>query len=464
MARQYLSDIDTAMLQLEDPTNLMMITGVMVFESPIDFHRLRDTLQVRLLGMRRFQQRLAWPVQGLGNPHWEDDPDFDLDYHVQRAKLPPPGDHSALQDVVSLLASTPLDQTRPLWQFHLIEGYAECCAAILRIHHTIGDGMALLHVILSLTDTDPDAPWPVEQPEGSARHGGDRRAKSISTWRKGAKLVSTGFELFGDPARRHELARTGKEAAGDLGRFLLLRPDPKTVLHGELCERKRAAWSEGVPLEEIKTIRRALGGTVNDVMLTVVAGALRRYMQDRGEPVDYITIRATIPVNVRPAGKEVQLGNHVGAVFVTLPVSIADPACRLGEIVRRTSSRKDSNEALAFYVGLRALGRTPSAIANRLIRTFSNRATAVMTNVRGPEERLYLAGSPVEALLPWAPTTGRMGLAVSILSYAGQVRLGILADEGLVPDPKEIIAAFHDEHEALLARAQMAEKQVSKED
>jgi len=448
VTRDYLSSIDTAMLQLEDPTNLMMITGVMVFKSPIDFERLKATVEDRLLGMRRFRQRLAWSRLGLGPSYWKDDPDFDLGYHVQRAILPSPGDQAALQDVVSLLASTPLDLTRPLWQFHLIENYAHCCALVLRFHHSIGDGMALMHVILSLTDSDPDAAWPVVQPERLQRDAGPERKT-----RSGAigTLLREGIGLLAEPERRADLGRMGRDAAADLGRFLLLKPDPNTVLKGELGVDKRAAWSAGVPLEEVKAIRQVLGGTVNDVLLTVVTGALRRYMQDRGDPVDTITIRTAVPVNLRPPGREEELGNRVGAVFVTLPVSIADPACRLSEIVRRMNNQKDSLEAPVFYVALSALGQTPARIANALINTFSTRATTVMTNVQGPQERLYLAGSPVEALLPWAPTTGRMGVAVSILSYAGGVRLGLLTDKCLVPDPEAIIDAFHAEFEALLA-------------
>jgi WS/DGAT/MGAT family acyltransferase len=251
-----------------------------------------------------------------------------------------------------------------------------------------------------------------------------------------------GFGLLAEPERMAEL-----------GRFLLHKPDPDTVLKGELGVDKRAAWSARIALEEVKAIQQALGGTVNDLLLTIVTGALRRYMEDRGDPVDGITIRTAVPVNLRPAGSEGELGNRVGAVFVTLPISIADPACRLSEIVRRMNDQKDSLEAPAFYVALGALGQTPARIANTLISTFSTRATAVMTNVRGPQQRLYLAGAPVEALLPWAPTTGRMGVAVSILSYAGEVRLGLLTDKGLVPDPETIIDAFHAEFEALLARA-----------
>ncbi len=461
MTRDYLTSIDTAMLQLEDPTNLMMITGVMVFDSPIDYERLKATIEVRLLGMRRFRQRLTWSRLGLGSPYWRDDPDFDLGYHVQRATLPPPGDQAALQDVVSLLASTPLDLTRPLWQFHLIENYAACCALVMRFHHCIGDGMALMHVILSLTDFDPNAAWPVLQPERLQRDRVDRsgvQGRPADPDRKAGRspvgaLLREGFGLLAEPERMAELGRTGRDAAAELGRFLLHKPDPDTVLKGELGVDKRAAWSTGIALEEVRAIQQALGGTVNDVLLTVVTGALRRYMEDRGDPVDSLTIRTVVPVNLRPADSEGELGNRVGAVFVTLPISIADPVCRLSEIVRRMNDQKDSLEAPAFYVALSALGQTPARMANTLINTFSTRATTVMTNVRGPRQRLYLASAPVEALLPWAPTTGRMGVAVSILSYAGEVRLGLLTDKGLVPDPEAIIDAFHAEFEALVAQA-----------
>jgi diacylglycerol O-acyltransferase len=456
VAREYLSNIDTAMLHLEDPTNLMMITGVMVFNQPIDFERLKATVRARLLSIHRFQQRLAWPRWGFGTPFWEDDPDFDLHYHLQRATLPPPGDQAALQDVVSLLVSTPLDLSRPLWQFHLIEGYAECCALVLRFHHSIGDGMALIHVILALTDSDPDAPWPEIEPQPPQARPGKRAGMPPAVAL--SRFVQEGLDLWAEPSRLGDLGQLGREAAADLTRFLLLQPDPDTVLRGELGVAKRAAWSKDIPLEEITIIRRSVGGTVNDVLLTVVAGALRRYLQGRGEPVDRLSIRVATPVNLRRPGKEGQLSNRVGAVFVTLPVSIADPVCRLGEIVRHMDGRKDSLEAPVFSVALHALGQTPARIANTLINTFTTRATAVMSNVKGPQERLYLAGAPIESLLPWAPTTGRMGLAVGILSYAGLIQLGFLTDQGLVPDPERLVAAFHDEHQLLLARALEAQE------
>ena len=455
VARQTLNNIDTAFLHLDDPTNLMIITGVMIFKSPIDFERLTDTVEARLLSIARFRQRVVWPRLGRGNPYWEDDPDFDLRHHLQRATLPPPGGQAALQDAVSLLASTPLDLDKPLWQFHLIENYAECCALVMRFHHCIADGTSLIHVILSLTDARPDAPWPAvpSRPSTPSRQPRSPRFRPLE------RAVQEGYDLLSEPPRLAELKEAVQEAAGDLGRFLLLRPDPDTVLNGDLGVTKRAAWSEAVPLAEIQTIRTRLGGTVNDVLVTVATGALRRYMESRGDAVDQISIRAAVPVDVRTDDAMRGLGNQVGAVFVTLPVSIADPACRLSEIQRRMDQLKGSQEAPVFSFLLNALGMAPPQIANTLISTFSTRGSVVMTNVRGPKERRYLAGSPLDALLPWAPTTGRIGVAVSILSYAGEVRLGLLTDEGLVPDPEAILETFHTEFEALLTRALKAEVQ-----
>lgn len=353
MVRAYLSNIDAALLHLDDPTNLMMITGVMVFKSPIDLQRLKATIEARLLSMNRFRQRLARSRLGTGRVYWENDRGFDLGYHVQRPALPPPGDQAGLQEVVSLLASTPLDRSKPLWQFHLIENYAECCALVARFHHSIADGMALVHVMLSPTDSEPNAPWPTVQLEGARRRSASRpgtllrpaRSRLKATGGTAVQVVQEGVDLLMHPSHLLKMGHVGRNAAVELGRFLLLEPDPNTILRGELGVSKRAAWSAGIPLEDIRAIRRALGGTINDVLLTLVTGALRRYLQDRGEPVDNFSMRVTVPVNVRPSGREADLGNRVGALFVTLPVSIGDPVCRLGEIVRRMNGLKDSLEA-----------------------------------------------------------------------------------------------------------------------
>jgi diacylglycerol O-acyltransferase len=465
MQKEYLSNIDTALVHFESPTNPMTITGIMTFEEPVSFERFKATVESRLLAMRRFRQRVVGSPFSFRNPCWVEDPDLDLAYHLQRATLPPPGDRAALQRVVSLLASLPLDLSKPPWQFHLIENYAACCAFVCRIHHCIGDGMAVLHAILSLTDTGPDAPWPSIKP--AVREHRDKRGSAA--WPTSLRinnqavrrLAGDGYEMLAHPSRLAAFGRAGGEGVLDLARFLLLKPDPDTVLMGTLSEAKEAAWSSGVRLADIGTIRRALGGTVNDVVVTVIAGALRRYLQARGEPVDEIALRAAVPVNLRQPGKEGALGNRMGAVFLRLPVWNPDPACRLRDIVWHMTERKESSEAPLFYVLLHVLGMTPARLAKSLVQIYGTRASAVITNVKGPQEQLYLAGVPIDDFMAWVPQTGSIGLGISIFSYAGLLRVGVLADADLVPDPAAIVTAFHEEFSALLACALEAAEEAS---
>lgn len=462
MARKALSSVDSAWLRMEDPTNLMMITGIMVFGTPMEYERLKATLEYYLLRFDRFRQRVVQPL--LGGAHWEDDPDFDISYHLQRATLPPPGDQGALQDLASLLASTQLDFSRPLWQIHLIEEYGQGCALICRLHHCIGDGLALVYVLLSLTSTEADAPWPVVQPGPSRqRRRGPlgrlfrpARAAFNTTRQVTGALVQECQEMRVDPSRLTDLARTGGRGSSALARLLLLWPDPKTIFKGELGVPKRAAWSAALPLQDVKAVGKGLGGTVNDVLLTAMTGALRRYLQGRDEEVDGLNFRAVVPVNLRTPGTEEELGNKFGLVFLSLPVGLADPAKRLQELKQRMDALKDSLEAPVAFGILTAIGMSPQAIQDLVVNIFGMKGTAVMTNVMGPRIPLYLAGAPLDSFMFWVPQSGRLGLGVSILSYAGRVWMGVITDEGLVPDPDAIIAAFHTEFDELLERARQA--------
>jgi WS/DGAT/MGAT family acyltransferase len=448
---------------MEVPANLMMITGVMVFGAPIDYARLKATLEKRVLPFDRFRQRIVRPA--FGAPYWAEDPDFDLGYHLQPATLPSPGDQAALQDTASLLASTQLDPSKPLWQLHLVERYGKGCALICRLHHCIGDGLALVHVLLSLTDTEPGTPWPVIEPHAERRQRPNAMSKLLRPARTGFKttramtgtLLEQCRELRADPAHALDLARTGVRGTTALARLLLLWPDRKTVFKGPLNIPKRAAWSESIPLPDIKLIGGELGGTVNDVLLTAMSGALRRYLLARGERVDGLNFRAIVPVDLRKPGTVEELGNKFGLVFLSLPVGIVEPQQRLRELRRRMDALKDTLEAPVAYGIVSAIGRLPQAMQDIVVDIFGLKGTAVMTNVIGPGERLHLAGAPLESLMFWVPQSGRLGLGVSILSYNGQVWLGTITDEGLVPDPDSIISAFHAEFDELLEQARRAQ-------
>ena len=455
MSKQPLSSVDTAWLRMEDPANMMMITGVLVLSAPVDFERLKATLEHRFLCHERFRQRVVQPR--LGAPYWKDDPDFDLDYHLQRITLPPPGDQAALQEVVSELMSTQLDFTKPLWQMHLAENYGDGCALIGRLHHCIADGIALMHVLLSMGDTDPHAPWPTAQPKKERRRGWDLLGPIFKTTAQvTGTLLHEGLETLVKPSHALDLARMGTDSAAALGRLVLRWPDPKTLFKGKLGVPKRAAWSEPLPLTDVKAIGRATGCTVNDVLLAAVTGALRHYMQGRGEPVDDVRFRAVVPVNLRPPGVVPDLGNKFSLVFLTLPIDIADPLDRVREIKQYMDGLKGSPEPAVAFGILNTIGMAPSEIQDIVVNIFGTKGTGVMTNVPGPKEKLYLAGAPLDSIIFWVPQSGHLGLGVSIMSYAGQVWVGFATDQGLVPDPETIVANFHAEFDKLLELARSA--------
>lgn len=466
MSRVPLSNVDTAWLRMEDPTNLMMVTGVMFFDTPMDFERLKATLEYRLLSFDRFRRRVIQPGLPLSAPYWEDDARFDLDFHLKQITLPSPGDEAALQDVVSDLMSTQLDFSRPLWQMHLVENFGDGCALIARLHHCIADGLSLMYILLSLADTDPNAPWPTAQPEATKKRGqglwGPARSAIRTTTQVAGTLLHGSMETLANPSHALDLARMGTDGATALGRLVLRWPDPQTLFKGKLGVSKRAVWSRSLLLKDVKAIGRVKDATINDVLLAVIAGALRRYMQGRDEPVEDVEIRGVLPVNLRPPGVESTLGNRFGLVFLTLPVGVAGPIDRMLEIKQRMDGLKGTPEAVVAFGILNAIGMAPSEIQNIVVDIFGTKGTAVITNVPGPREQLYLAGAPMNTVMGWVPQAGHLSLGISIISYAGQVRLGIAADHGLVPDPETIIAAIHAEFDELSDLAQRIKPPPSK--
>ena len=432
-----MSSVDAAWLGMEDPTNLMMVTGVLMLDGKADPKRLRALLDARLAPFGRFHQRVVRPRTRAGMPHWQDDAKFDIHNHVSHVALPAPGGDKALNTFVSEQMSTPLDFSKPLWHVHLIDGYEKGSVVLARIHHSIADGIALVRVMLSMTDATPDASAR-RRSAASSNHAGPL------DWIPGA--ASGAAKLLQDPGRI-------AEGAYRLGRLVLLPPDPPTPFKGELGRRKRAAWSNRVPLETFKAIGKAYGATVNDVLVATATGALRRYLETHGESTRGLAIRASVPVNLRPFDDGDRLGNSFGLVFLTLPVGIVDPVRRLRAIKRQMDELKRSPEALVAFGMLNVLGRAPVEVERLGLRFFGSKATAVLTNVPGPREPLYLAGRKLDRVMFWVPQSGRLGLGISILSYAGDVMLGVATDEGLVADPEKIVDAFEKELKSLRTAA-----------
>lgn len=459
-----LGNVDTAWLHMEDPTNLMMVTGLYIFDQPVDFTRLRDTVQYRWIDrFSRFRHKV---VQQGSKAYWVTDHNFNINAHLHRLALPPPGDKTALQEFVSDLMSTPLDFSKPLWQMHYIEHYGEGGALLIRLHHCIADGIALMHVMLSTTDTEADAPYPTPPQREEHRRPGWLESTlrnalgMVASARKVTDtLIHESLETLMNPGHALDLAGQGASAAAALGKILLLGPDPHTVYKGPLGVSKRAAWSEAIPLANVKFIGKVLGGTVNDVLLTAMTGALRRYMEYRNDPTDGINIRAMVPVNLRSLEEAYKLGNHFGLIYLSLPIFLVDPSERLLELKQRMDDIKGTPEAVVAFQILNTLGMMPIDVAEQMINIFGMKSSAVMTNVPGPRQAIYFAGQRVHTSMFWVPQSGRMGLGVSIFSYNDSVVLGIATDTGLVPDPEKINEFFEQEFVDLLAFAKQKQAQ-----
>ncbi|UHQ19046.1 wax ester/triacylglycerol synthase family O-acyltransferase [Lysobacter sp. KIS68-7] len=456
MRREPMSRVDTAWLRMERGTNPMMITGVLMFAEPMSLAALRQVVKERFLAYKRFRQK---PIDTPAGAYWQRDEHFDLDWHVQLTALPGKGDKRALERFVSQLASSPLDAGKPLWQFHLVEKYDGGSALIARIHHSYADGMALVQVLLSLTDTAPtrgkelSKAWLKEQAAPVARRvGAAERAMKL-----GGKLVGQGMAIYRDPSLGALLAKEGGEIARELLQALALPDDPPSLLRGALGTTKRVAWAEPLDLDEVKAVGRACGFTVNDVLLAAAAGALRSYMLERGADLQGVTLRATVPVNLRPLEHAKKLGNHFGLVFLDLPVGESNPIRRLEFVGECMHQLKASRQAIVAYGLLAALGVAPPAVQSLALELFSRKATAVATNVPGPQQPLYMAGCTVREMMFWVPQTGSIGLGVSILSYNGRVHFGLIADAKLIPDPDDVIRRFGPEFEKMLYLALMGD-------
>jgi WS/DGAT/MGAT family acyltransferase len=313
-----------------------------------------------------------------------------------------------------------------------------------------------MHVLLALTDEEADASLPVAVFEESVAsmspvHGAAAQRSGL--------LVQQGFKLLFNPLRAFDLARLGSGTVAAFNKLLWRTPDPSTRFKGRLAVRKQAAWSRPVALAEVKDVGRVVGGTVNDVMLAAAAGALRRYLKSHGEPVGGLTIRAGLSVNLRPPDAEASLGNQAGALLVELPVGVDSALERLQQVKRQMDGLKESPEASVVWALLNALGHAPPSVQDMLVEAYCTRETAVVANMQGPAETVYLASAPLSTLMFWIPALGGAGLCLSIASYAGQVWFGAGTDQGLVPDPEELMTGFHAEFTALQRATQgLAEK------
>ncbi len=451
--------VDTTWLRVDRPSNPMVIVGVLMLEGPVDTEELRQTIGTRLLTHARFRQRVETRVTGLW---WSDDDHFNMGRHIKCMRLPGSGGRKELEDFVADLASHRLDMSRPLWQFHIVEGYGGGAALVVRIHHAIADGIALISVLLSLTDrrpgalrarppqrsdqeeTGPDSSWPNPFEPVTGLIGEGLRL-SGEVWREALTLAA-------DPAGA---VKDGVGVAGEIAHLMAMPNDSPTRFKGKPCGDKRVAWSEPLKLREVKAVSHLFGCSVNDVLLASVAGALHDYLVQKGDCTDGVELRAIVPVNLRPQGDRQSLGNHFGVIAVELPVGMDNPLARLYEIFRRTQALKHSYEPPVTLGIMTALGYAPEFLQDQLLDLLVSRCTAVMTNVPGPQHPLYLAGARVRQAMFWVPQAANIAMGVSILSFDRKVQFGLMTDTAVVADPAAIIDRFVPAFEQFLYFALM---------
>jgi len=456
LSGERMTKVDTAWLRMDSESNLMMIVGVWTLKPGIKYEDLCQRVEERLLKYNRFRQRV---VEDTAGATWVEDTRFDIANHITREKLPKHAKgqaQQALQKRMGELAMQPLDPKRPLWHFALVEDYEGGSALMVRIHHCIADGIALISVTMSLVDGGAPPP---ERRRKEAPHGaedwiadtlikpltditvralgaaGDGAAKSLGMLRDPQKGMSGTLDM----------ARLAYQVISDAAALAMMPDDSKTRLKGKPGRKKRVAWCEPIPLDEVKSVGRALNCSINDVLLSCVAGAIGEYLKSLGDDVAGQEIRAMIPVNLRPLDQAYKLGNRFGLVPLVLPIGVENPIERVYEVRRRMSALKGSTQPLLAFGLLAVAGLLIKPAQEAMLNLFGKKTTAVMTNVPGPREKLKLLGSTLEQSMFWVPQSGDIGLGVSILSYGGGVQFGVITDTAMCPDPQKIIDEFEPE-------------------
>ncbi len=464
LSGQRMTKVDTAWLRMDSESNLMMIVGVWILKPGITYEALCQRIDERLLQYPRFVQCVEQDAAGAT---WVHDANFDITRQVVVEKLPKHAkghEQEALQNRVAELAVTPLDKTRPLWQFNLVEDYQGGSAILMRIHHCIADGIALISVTQSLVDGGT-AP-PQRKPRPPKREGLDGAQdwversllKPFSRFMTNAigaasQSAAKSMHMLNDPQKGLEqgldstldLAKMAYQVSRDTAALVLMSDDSPTRLKGVPGTTKRVAWCQPIPLEEVKAVSKALNCSINDVLMSCVSGAIAQYLLGHGDAVKGKEIRAMVPVNLRPMEEAYKLGNQFGLAPIVLPIGIENPIERVYEVRRRMNDLKGSMQPLLAFGLLAVAGLLIKPAQDAMLSLFSKKTTAVMTNVPGPKEKLKFCGSTLEQSLFWVPQSGTVGLGVSILSYGGGVQFGVMTDATLCPDPQAIIDEFEPE-------------------
>jgi diacylglycerol O-acyltransferase / wax synthase len=428
----WMSPMDASFLHIEGPMNPMHIGGVSIFEGPAPpFERLEKMVSSKLGQVPRYRQRVRFIPLGLGRPVWVDDPHFNLTYHLRHTALPPPGSDEQLRRTAARIFAQRLDRRKPLWEIWMLEGLSENRWALLsKVHHCMVDGVSATDLMTVMFDDTPPPPNAPRWEPGPEPNSSELVLRSLSHQ---LSNPSEQLRVVRSMTRRPRatLAQTRDLLRGMTSSIGLLKPLERTSLTGPVGPHR--TWSTAyLPLDEVKAIRGALGGTVNDVVLTLASGGLRELLSARGEHVDGRTVRALVPVSVRRPGERGVYNNRVSAMFAELPVGIADPVARLDVVRAQMDDLKQSKQAVAGDVLTSLSGFAPPMIldlAGRLAaRSPSLGVQTGVTNVPGPQHPLQTLDRTLLQSYPFVPVIGNVRISIAIFSYNGGMYFGVTAD------------------------------------
>jgi diacylglycerol O-acyltransferase len=451
-----MSSLDASFLYLEQPNALMHVACLYRFDRTLDYDRLVRHVEERLPLIPRYTQRAVMVPLNLGQPTWEADPDFDIRAHMPRHHLKGPHhDDTALAALCARLLAHPLDRTRPLWEMHYVD-YPHGCAVLAKTHHAMIDGasgVALLNILMDVSPQPRPAPAPPPVRRTPELPGAVTQVLEgvIDTLRTQAEIGFTVAKLLARPARALQEARATVEAVGAFV-GMVSAPVPPTPFNGPIGTERTMAWTR-LSLNEVKATKNRLGGTVNDVVLTVIAGGLGRYLRLRGMKPDRTELKALVPVNVRGEHEHLKLGNRVSTMVAPLPIGVADPVERLRQVSVAMDVLKTSGQAEQMERVVALTDVFPPVLQRPLARLQASFApvNTVCTNVPGPRETRYMLGEPVQLMVPVVPLAAGIGLGFAIMSYADQLTIGIHADAVRVPDIWKLANALQESSDELWA-------------
>jgi diacylglycerol O-acyltransferase / wax synthase len=443
MAQQHLdrlSSTDVSFLANESSSSHMHVGAIMIFEGPPpSYEDVLEHVGSRAHLVPRFRQKLAFPPAQTGRPFWIDDPNLNLEYHVRHSALPAPGSEEQLRRMAARVFSQQLDRSKPLWELWLVQGLTRNRFALLtKTHHAVVDGVSGVDIATVLFDlnpvpepTEPDDSWiPSPEPSGLTLIAKGAEDLLEAPVRAARRLE----QAIGHPERAAQQARDAIEAVGEIG-WNFANPAPKGPLNVEIGSHRRYVWVRS-DLDHFKRVKNALGGTVNDVVLAVVTGALRDWLHGRGIRTEGLELRAQVPVSIRGQDEHGQLGNRLAVMRAPLPVYIADPVRRLEAVTSAMKGLKQSKQALGAEVISRFNDFAPPTLLAQAARiNFSTRLfNLTVTNVPGPQVPLYVLGRELEDVFPVGFLPPHQALFVAIMSYNGGVNFGLLADFDTMDD------------------------------